>query len=110
VRPWIDVDHAAAWAAYEQAAREVTLGVILAAARAWLAGIDAPRYLPALSKWLAGRAGRSRRRSGFAARGRRKGRTARAITAASPTWRESPSSPTAPSKGLTAASYGPMAP
>ena len=29
--------------------------MILAGARAWIAGIDAPRYLPALSKWLAGR-------------------------------------------------------
>ena len=52
VRPWIDVDHAEAWRAYEAATREVDPAAMLAAARTWVEAADAPRYLPSLAKWL----------------------------------------------------------
>jgi hypothetical protein len=53
-RPWPD-DFAAAGKAYAVAAAEVGADVILAGARAWVAACDAPRYLPALTKWLSAR-------------------------------------------------------
>jgi hypothetical protein len=53
-RPWPD-DLVAAGKAYAVAAAEVGSDVILAGARAWVTACDAPRYLPALTKWLSAR-------------------------------------------------------
>jgi hypothetical protein len=55
IRPWVDNDGAQAWLEFDRAAREVAPGVILAAAKKWVAAADAPRFLQSLAKWLAGR-------------------------------------------------------
>jgi hypothetical protein len=55
VRPWVDADDDQAAKLYAKARAEVGPAVILKAAEAWVAGCDAPRFLPTLSKWLAGR-------------------------------------------------------
>jgi hypothetical protein len=50
-RPWPD-DPKAGQRAFEAACEETTPEVIIEAAQAWVAAADAPRYLPALVKWL----------------------------------------------------------
>jgi hypothetical protein len=55
VRPWPDADGAEASRLYAAAWREVGPVVIQAAAEAFVAAADDPRFLPTLSKWLAGR-------------------------------------------------------
>jgi Helix-turn-helix domain len=55
-RPWPDDDDAEALAAFTAATRSgVRAGKILAAAKAWVTDADSPRFLPSLTKWLAGR-------------------------------------------------------
>ena len=44
-----------AFDAYQAAAREVTVDVLLDAARAWVAGVSRPRFLPRLTTWFADR-------------------------------------------------------
>jgi hypothetical protein len=53
-RPWVE-DDAADQRAFEVACREVAPEDIIDAARTHVAAADAPRYLPSLAKWLAGR-------------------------------------------------------
>jgi hypothetical protein len=53
-RPWAD-DVAADQRAFEMACREVAPDEIIAAAGAWVAAADDPRFLPSLAKWLTGR-------------------------------------------------------
>ena len=53
-RPWAD-DDAADRRAFAQACREVAPDDIIAAASAFVAAADAPRFLPPLAKWLAAR-------------------------------------------------------
>ena len=55
VRPWVDADDDQAAKLYAKARAEVGPTVVLKAAEAWVAAGDAPRFLPTLSKWLAGR-------------------------------------------------------
>jgi hypothetical protein len=55
VRPWADNDDREAMRSYAIALREVEPDAILAAAQAYLEGLDAPRYAQKLSKWLADR-------------------------------------------------------
>jgi helix-turn-helix protein len=55
-RPWADDDDAEAMAAFTAATRSgVRAETILDAAKAWVEGVDGPRYLPGLSQWLAKR-------------------------------------------------------
>jgi hypothetical protein len=53
-RPWPD-DERADREAFTLACREVAPEDIIEAARTWVAAADAPRFLPTLAKWLAGR-------------------------------------------------------
>jgi hypothetical protein len=53
-RPWVD-DERADREAFVLACEEVAPEDILAAAKTWVAAADAPRFLPPLAKWLAGR-------------------------------------------------------
>jgi hypothetical protein len=53
-RPWPD-DVAVDQRAFEMACREVAPDDIIAAAGAWVAAADNPRFLPSLAKWLTGR-------------------------------------------------------
>jgi hypothetical protein len=46
---------AMAYSAFGRACQEAEAGDILDAAKAWVAAADAPRFLPALPQWLAGR-------------------------------------------------------
>jgi hypothetical protein len=51
-RPWAD-DDAADRRAFAQACQEAAPEIIIAAAAAFVAAADAPRFLPPLAKWLA---------------------------------------------------------
>jgi hypothetical protein len=53
-RPWAD-DDSADRRAFELACQEVAPDDIIAAAQAWVAAADNPRFLPSLAKWLANR-------------------------------------------------------
>jgi hypothetical protein len=54
-RPWPD-DEAAGRRAFAKACAMAEPDTIIAAAAAWVAAADAPRYLPPLAKWLDGKA------------------------------------------------------
>ena len=54
-RPWPDNDNAAR-RALADACRHADIADIVAGAQAWVAAADAPRFLPALDKWLAAHA------------------------------------------------------
>jgi hypothetical protein len=53
-RPWAD-DDSADRRAFELACQQVAPDDIIAAAQAWVAAADNPRFLPSLAKWLANR-------------------------------------------------------